>query len=117
MTMRKYLSSQAWLVFAIFASVCLGAYCARSHNSKPAYALSEVMSGYTISTVQSRNGKETIITIVDSDNERLLVYKQVNKSLQLLSVRNISYDRRFQQFPETNKNQSPSVEAVKKRFK
>ncbi|MDF1660922.1 MAG: hypothetical protein P1V97_04090 [Planctomycetota bacterium] len=115
--MRKYLNSQVWLVFAMFASVCLGAYCVRAHNPKPAYALSEVMSGYTISTVQSRNGKETIITIVDSDNERLLVYKQVNTSLQLLTVRNISYDRRFQQFPETAKSQTPSVAIVKKRFK
>ena len=115
--MKKYLNNPVWLIFSIFASVCLGAYCARSHNPKPAYALSEVMSGYTLSTVQSRNGKETIITIVDSDNERLLVYKLVNTNLQLLSVRNISYDRRFDQFPETKKNQSPSVETVKKRFK
>lgn len=115
--MKNNLNNPVWLVCAIFASVCLGAYCARNHSPKPAYALSEVMSGYTISTVQSRNGKETIITIVDSDNERLLIYKQVNSNLQLLSVRNISYDRRFQQFPENAKTQSPPVEIVKKRFK
>lgn len=104
-------------LFAVLIGVALGLYGFGKQNATPAYALSDVMAGYAISTVQSRNGKETIITIIDSDNERLLVYRQVNSSLQLLSVRNISYDRRFHQFPEKPLNQSPSVEAVKKRFK
>lgn len=115
--MTKYINNPVFMVLVIVLSAFLGALVSQSHQPRPAHALSEVMAGYAISTVQSRNGKETIITIIDSDNERLLVYRQVNSSLQLLSVRNISYDRRFHQFPEKPLNQSPPVEAVKKRFK
>jgi hypothetical protein len=104
------------LAFLLFASFSMGALFFSGSAVSPAFALPPSdMGSYVVSSTQSQNGQTDTIVVVDSIHERMMVYKVTREgNMKLIAVRNMQYDRKFQEFSAKGRSQSPTVKEAKK---